>query len=1409
MSSTAEDDSSDGGPTLPAEFGILGASPEGPLSRASSKARSSRADSKVSKTSHGSKKANDGTDRDKNLTAHNNQGGTSAPVEIVGPDFSKNMLAAAARMNAQITSLYKTSKLGAPATDEDRGSGGNRDDKSDSESEKKDSLASGSIHSAESEDATSTGDDEYDFLGAAHRVSYLVETLKTENLTDVMEQLNDWYCKRIDQMDDEKQTLDEAEEGYFVRENDNKDNLRCMIRSLDEKQTKEVSVLAACHNTLHDASKARKERFVNKREPQSEIVTESETIESTSGKPIPTEAQSPRKKSATSCNKATPPVANPSHSPSSPSHAAKGHAKKRKALKTDRFGLSSTKGGKEPNVDADETESGECSGSENDAEDVGQQEGGEFVAKEVWQDNFKSFDVDKAKAIVKMMHASPAKASGSNEVAPGTMLNFLVQVQEGQQQLERQLEIATKTIDCLKVAVTHTHGEEVEASNMSIQDVEELVEVVKDWVIGPDVVHPTGPDPDALEEQVRELEAQVERKQVEIRDFMKKQERKKKLGQVRRSRVESQEHSDDSQESGSEGSVKGTDIKQTPVMQKSLMTDVRLDGAVAATEQRPVEKVPPKASPKLQASPTTKTPRSKRNTVENQEPATRPMELRLASKSNEILQTKQLLHRMQQEHELLHWCAQKAEEGISSLVLDFRPPEPKPFDPDDAIWAWEHYIDKLTFSPSPRPVNDAPDSFFNRRGSRSAEPSGEEESRRNSVVTTRNSVSSSRRGSLKPPPEVNLEVLVAGNVAISSQNERPQAAMAAALAAQTVRKSSIKPSQGSANAPGSRRSRRAMEPPISAKVVCELAPEVPTEFDSHADAIDAQPNVMNLQRSQLEIMEEEKLKTLEAELNDQVSHFKEVSSRLGSKIKEEKNRQKNLKKEITDFRKNYKTLTKNDKNAPATVAAVTSQLGYYSKTEADLREHIEQTQSELHKQNTMLEKAQSMAQVKEVAKGGQIPSSPQTSPQHRVSVLPGGENDLLALTMRSSPFANLPMVNDNGTSSLQIPVAPSKIRPSQPDVPGVSISIAGGISGAGNFAHSSNEIASVGNFNGIGNALLDGTLTGAESSSRTGSFNVSGSSAVWGNSSSAVNSGVGNSAGAKNSTTPRANGSARPQQQDQPQFQNAAQEEFVELVKLQSKNEEVKSEIEDITSKVNKLRKMMKKSKGGSVSIEKMREIVGIPMNENQDMKPPPEYYQLRKEVRQRHNEVKKLRKAWWDDHKDLDIILSRARKQALMGLRPEFEGDYHDELDEMHATTKPEDKGAIKNSVRFAFEKEGADDLSQSKTKSGSLAVVPSKSGSLQFPGVPYSQRSRFGSLMHNPRKSQIGAGTNSELQGTMVVGLSRKSSCSGVVLGSASTRSRPSATFGMVQNALGSSRRTMPVNNQPVDLCLRGGKL
>merc|ERR1711972_1294305 len=96
-----------------------------------------------------------------------------------------------------------------------------------------------------------SGSEDYDLSQATSKVSALIDSLKTEKRTEIMEQLNNWYSARKDTVDEDEDVLQGIEEDYKAREDEMKDCMKVMLTSFEEKQMREVKVLVKCNNTLN------------------------------------------------------------------------------------------------------------------------------------------------------------------------------------------------------------------------------------------------------------------------------------------------------------------------------------------------------------------------------------------------------------------------------------------------------------------------------------------------------------------------------------------------------------------------------------------------------------------------------------------------------------------------------------------------------------------------------------------------------------------------------------------------------------------------------------------------------------------------------------------------------------------------------------------------------------------------------------------------------------------------------------------------------------------------------------------------------------------------------------------------------------------------------------------------------
>merc|ERR1719506_2198318 len=96
--------------------------------------------------------------------------------------------------------------------------------------------------------------------------------------------------------------------------------------------------------------------------------------------------------------------------------------------------------------------------------------------------------------------------------------------------------------------------------------------------------------------------------------------------------------------------------------------------------------------------------------------------------------------------------------------------------------------------------------------------------------------------------------------------------------------------------------------------------------------------------------------------------------------------------------------------------------------------------------------------------------------------------------------------------------------------------------------------------------------------------------------------------------------------------------------------------------KMQQLRAAMKRGRSTVLSNDAIREIVGGPLTA-EESKPPPEFASLKKEVRAKQNEVRALRKRWWTDHKDMDLLAEKVKHHM---------GEAHASEDPAHEKDRP-----------------------------------------------------------------------------------------------------------------------------------------
>lgn len=310
-----------------------------------------------------------------------------------------------------------------------------------------------------------------------------------------------------------------------------------------------------------------------------------------------------------------------------------------------------------------------------------------------------------------------------------------------------------------------------------------------------------------------------------------------------------------------------------------------------------------------------------------------------------------------------------------------------------------------------------------------------------------------------------------------------------------------------------------------------------------------------------------------------------------NQIKNQKVRQKALKKDIKDLRTEYANLTKQDMAAPSCLDDVKEQIADAEQQEELLRAQILQLQNELQSQNQLLGKARedsARAHSPDLSTHRQLIFEAPMSPQSSFQKAPGSPMSRLK--------ENTPEHEEQAEEAHEeqaVPDTPKEPTLDAHETAATSVSVLGKMEG------------------NLTNPALLGVASASLAPMVAATAKPNGLGADFGD----------------------------------------ASEDLVKLVKLQIKNQDLKQEIDDLTLKITKLRKVLKTSSNvANLTMEAIRDIVG---NTGEDeVKPPPEYFQLKREVRQKQDHVRRLRKKWWTDRKDLDNLADKVRQLTGLSAR-------------------------------------------------------------------------------------------------------------------------------------------------------------
>lgn len=1034
------------------------------------------------------------------------------------------------------------------------------------EAEEKESSASSGSSSDEEEEIPEDYDSEledYDHEAAGERIAFMLEGLKCQERTDIMDSLSTFYQSKMEGINDNQEELQKLEADYHTREEETKDSLASMVKAFESKGMTEVQVLVKCSATLQAGANgtfrqrqrqkfsraARKKAREEKAKSQTELAEEEEEEKGEKGDETRDSTPKPKRK-----------------------------------LKP---------------LFEDEVKPEEELEEEEEEMYVASVRSEELKDQDIW-------DLNRARELWNKMNEKAAKVAGGRGPAI-EILQAMVVVQEGNAELLRRAEMAKKatatlsdTIDFLAknvqagVVIDFEHpAEEDEALVLSAQQLKDrlLQEIDLDEL-------EEGLDPEELEEECQDLERILQEQERDIEALYKQREEK----------AAAQEEQNNSKLEKALGDDDGA-----PKANKSVFMDGRLEGIKiqgqgeekSATGGMSIsEKMKQAAKTAAAISSIKKTvgqaaaaPRLHSPEDFKDDPKVKMLREHIATKDAQLEQGQRLLRRMRYERKLLRYCQKKATAGFDDIVKEFAPP------------SLDHFVDDGEVSEDEKEVKE--------------EPKQEQ------------------------PPER------------SPDEEQVSSASEAAEVEEET-------SQGKADKKAKGKAAEA-----SPKAVPRVAKKI---LEKSAESGEG--------------------KEAESDLKKEVDRLQEELTNKANDLKEEKNKQKTLRKEIKDLRKEFHSLA--ERNTPKTVEGIQEQIQREEEKHGELQREIQALKVKLGYAEEVPEVDESeLFLPEEPANAAGDPAAPaeaETAEEELTLELP--------VTLRRSGTtveqADGPTASPDGhqgaadsptlarqSSQTASPRAASPRSPGSPRSPRAEESRSLSPRPADSNLSRRSSHASADASPKLGTGLQeapafpgidpDDALEDTEELQEDPNERLSSEAPVPNDDGYdpvpqrfltmelTESAGKGDAAEASISVAvatlsrPTLTTLVEPGGISVPL--NAGEEasaSMAELMKTQSKTEEMREEIHDIDVKLKKLKALMK-SKGNADSVvASVREILGI--NNEEEVKAPAEYHQKKKELKEQQDRVRVLRKKWWDDHRDFDGLVEKVRNQ-MGGLHQLFTG--------------------------------------------------------------------------------------------------------------------------------------------------------
>lgn len=828
--------------------------------------------------------------------------------------FAQTMIQAAQKINAQVQSLYSSrdenpeAKEEAPVVAKDAASSksGNSSDSSEDEP---------IVEEAEPEEDL----DDYDFAAAEEKVVLLLDKLKTEDRTDIMEDLSHWYMNKADIMVADAEELQVLEDDINNRDDELKDCVTDIDSMFESKLVREVKVLVKCNETLHKGATMHKHKLQKKKTkraalPLPDEQTGTRTAFSQDYQLMFASSKDPNADS-TNSRKRGRKKGKRSGSEQEVEAKESGEEQQNVGMIADPQAGQGTpnekdnaegEGEDDDNDDDDDEEDEEGDDEEDNASGGSQADGDKMLAEE------DALNVEQAHKLLKEMLQAPQQfADSEQDATPGKLLKCLATVQDGKAELEKRCKLAKQSVELMRATVQWLAreveilqtgpGVEREPNPMTTFAIQKVIdeltleaanEKAAQKVEGANMS--LGLDPEDLEDECAELEKLLARQTEEIELIRKQRERKLKMMGA----LLSQDNDDDN--SGR-------------TMQKSSVRDTRLEALMQGTLQAPPDMVQSSSRQITDSSPRADgMPRSEETRSDMR---AQQLKVLLDEKDGQIKQAVTMLQRLHHEHQLLSYCTKKAQEGIDGIVADFEPPAY-----DQASFPTEDIMDLASVVAAHDPITGVK---AKAKASRAPAATGKFKAQ-DKVLNT---------GTL--PKQESSPAKRANQFKADGKDESTQETTAAFAASPMAMKAAEAAKQEKVQERAKKKEEAQEE-----------------RQGSHMARRIREAEIENMK----DISEKETaIKQLTSELQGQIA-------KDTTRLKAEKNRQKNLVTDISELKRQLADIQKADKSIPPTLEAMREHISKNQDEERRIRLIMAKIEEECAEQMRRIEQAKAEAQ---------------------------------------------------------------------------------------------------------------------------------------------------------------------------------------------------------------------------------------------------------------------------------------------------------------------------------------------------------------------------------------------------------------------------------------------------------------